>query len=119
MMEVAHEGIQDKVLELVADDGAQSEVVQKTDEAKADEVLVAQVTDKGLQDKGVMLVANDGAQAEVMMDVVRSAQTEVILVPAGKGMPAEDVEHSDGVLCSDKFPHQVEDQALPEVCILL
>ena len=73
IMEVAHEGVQDKVLELVADDRAQSKVVQKTDEAKADEVLVAQVTDKGLQDKEVMLVANDGAQVGVLRHMENSA----------------------------------------------
>lgn len=119
MMQVADEGVQDKDLKPVADDGAQAEVLQKTEEAKADEVLVAQVADKGLQDKEVMLVASDGAQAEAIMDVDERALPEVMLVPAGEGMPAEDVAHRDGALYTDKFSHQVEDRELPEVCILL
>ena len=45
---------------LVADDGAQAEVIQRTDEVQADEVLLAQVADEGVQDKEVILVADDG-----------------------------------------------------------
>ena len=119
MMQVADEGVQDTDLKLVAD-GAQAEVIQKTEEVKADEVLVALVTDKELQDKEVMLVVNDGAQAEEMMHVAERAQTEVMLVLADEGMPAlEDVAHRDGVLCMDEILYQVEDQELPEVCMLL
>ena len=59
-------------------------------------MLVAQVTDQELQDKEVMLVMDD------------------------EGLPAlEDVAHRDGVLCMDKIPYQVENQELPEVCMLL
>ena len=94
-------------------------MVQKPEEVKAYEVLVAQVADKGLQDKEVMLVASDRAQAEAIMDVAERAQPEVMLVPAGEGMPAEDVAHRDGALCTDQFPHQVEDRELPEVRTLL
>lgn len=110
ILHVADEGVQDKDLKLVADDGAQ---IQKTVEANADEGLVAQVTNRGLQDKEVMLVANDGAQAEAMMDAAKRAQTEVMLVLAGEGIPPGDVAHRDGVLCTDKFPHKVDDQELP------
>ena len=113
MMQVAYEGVHDEDMKLVADDGAQAEVTQKTEEAKADEVLMAQVTDKGLQDKEVMLVANDGAQGEAMMHV-----DEGLLLVAGEGGSAEDVAHRDEVMCTDEIPNQVEDQELLEVCIL-